>query len=157
LAGERRAASERARRRAGAGQNALGRATRARDAGAQATLAALVGASAPLNRDSGVLRGKRAIWGGRSGVRAVLYMGALAATRFNPPVKAFYGGLLATGKPKKVVVIKRIADSSPGDALCVQQPCSNVESSVSLLWRPLSAAATMSGQVVLIIYPLTLK
>ena len=67
-------------------------------------LAALVGV-APLNRDSGVLRGKRAIWGGRSGVRAALYMGALAATRFNPAVKAFYGRLLATGKPKKVALV----------------------------------------------------
>ena len=67
-------------------------------------LAALVGV-APLNRDSGVLRGKRAIWGGRSEVRAALYMGALAATRFNPTVKAFYGRLLAAGKPRKVALV----------------------------------------------------
>ena len=60
---------------------------------------------APLNRDSGVLRGKRAIWGGRSEVRAALYMGALAATRFNPTVKAFYGRLLAAGKPRKVALV----------------------------------------------------
>jgi transposase len=67
-------------------------------------LAALVGV-APLNRDSGVLRGKRAIWGGRSEVRAALYMGALAATRFNPSIKAFYGRLLLAGKPKKVALV----------------------------------------------------
>jgi transposase len=67
-------------------------------------LAALVGV-APLNRDSGILRGKRAIWGGRSGVRAALYMGALVATRCNPAVKAFYKRLLAAGKPKKVSLV----------------------------------------------------
>ncbi len=60
---------------------------------------------APLNRDSGVLRGKRSIWGGRSEVRAALYMGALVATRFNPALKAFYGRLLAAGKPKKVALV----------------------------------------------------
>ena len=67
-------------------------------------LAALVGV-APLNRDSGILRGKRAIWGGRSGVRAALYMGALVATRCNPTVKVFYERLLAAGKPKKVALV----------------------------------------------------
>jgi transposase len=67
-------------------------------------LAALVGV-APLNRDSGILRGKRAIWGGRSGVRAALYMGALVAMRCNPAVKAFYKRLLAAGKPKKVSLV----------------------------------------------------
>ena len=67
-------------------------------------LAALVGV-APLNRDSGILRGKRAIWGGRSGVRAALYMGALVATRCNPAVKVFYERLLAAGKPKKVALV----------------------------------------------------
>jgi transposase len=64
-------------------------------------IAALVGV-APLNRDSGQWRGKRAIWGGRAPVRAVLYMAALAATRHNPIVKAFYTRLQAAGKPKKV-------------------------------------------------------
>jgi transposase len=67
-------------------------------------LAALVGV-APLNRDSGILRGKRATWGGRSGVRAALYMGALVATRCNPTVKMFYERLLAAGKPKKVALV----------------------------------------------------
>lgn len=66
-------------------------------------LAALIGV-APLNRDSGGYRGKRRIWGGRARVRAVLYMGALAATRCNPVIKAFYERLLAAGKLKKVAL-----------------------------------------------------
>jgi transposase len=48
-------------------------------------LAALVGV-APLNRDSGAFRGRRAVWGGRATVRAALYMGALVATRHNPQI-----------------------------------------------------------------------
>jgi transposase len=64
-------------------------------------IAALVGV-APFNRESGQWRGKRAIWGGRASVRAVLYMGALVATRYNPIIKAFYARLLAAGTPKKV-------------------------------------------------------
>jgi transposase len=67
-------------------------------------LAALVGV-APLNRDSGAFRGRRAVWGGRSGVRAALYMGALVATRYNPQIKEFYERLLAAGKPKKVALV----------------------------------------------------
>lgn len=67
-------------------------------------IAALVGV-APLNRDSGTLRGKRTVWGGRAQVRAVLYMGALVAARFNPVIRAFYHRLCAAGKTKKVVVI----------------------------------------------------
>jgi transposase len=67
--------------------------------------AALVGVAPFFNRDSGILRGKRAIWGGRSGVRAALYMGALVATRCNPAVKVFYERLLAAGKPKKVALV----------------------------------------------------
>ena len=67
-------------------------------------LAALAGV-APLNRDSGTLRGRRAVWGGRAQVRAVLYMGALAATRFNPAVKGFYERLLVAGKPRKVALV----------------------------------------------------
>ena len=52
-------------------------------------IAALVGV-APYNRDRGALRGKRAVWGGRSRVRAVLYMGALVASRHNPAIRDFY-------------------------------------------------------------------
>ena len=67
-------------------------------------IAALVGV-APYNRDSGALRGKRAVWGGRSRVRAVLYMGALVASRHNPAIGDFYQRLLAAGKPKKVALV----------------------------------------------------
>ena len=67
-------------------------------------IAALVGV-APYNRDSGARRGKRAVWGGRSRVRAVLYMGALVASRHNPAIRDFYQRLLAAGKPKKVALI----------------------------------------------------
>ena len=59
---------------------------------------------APLNRDSGTFRGRRAIWGGRSGVRATLYMAALVATRYNPVIRAFYQRLYGAGKPKKVAL-----------------------------------------------------
>ena len=67
-------------------------------------IAALVGV-APYNRDSGTLRDKRAVWGGRSRVRAVLYMGALVASRHNPAIRDFYQRLLAAGKPKKVALV----------------------------------------------------
>ena len=66
-------------------------------------IAALVGV-APLNCDSGTLRGRRTIWGGRAHVRTVLYMGTLVATRYNPRIKAFYERLLAVGKVKKVAL-----------------------------------------------------
>ena len=67
-------------------------------------IAALVGV-APFNRDSGILRGKRAVWGGRSRVRGVLYMGALTATRWNPVIRDFYQKLLAADKPKKLALV----------------------------------------------------
>jgi transposase len=67
-------------------------------------LSALVGV-APFNRDSGKIRGKREIWGGRAPVRATLYMGALVATRHNPVIKEFYERLLKAGKPKKVALV----------------------------------------------------
>jgi transposase len=66
-------------------------------------IAALVGV-APLNRDSGKYRGRRAIWGGRSQVRVVLYMAARAAIRFNPVIRLFAERLKKAGKPYKVVV-----------------------------------------------------
>ena len=66
-------------------------------------IAALVGV-APLNCDSGTLRGRRTIWGGRAHVRTVLYMGTLVATRYNPRIKTFYERLLAAGKVKKVAL-----------------------------------------------------
>lgn len=66
-------------------------------------IAALVGV-APLNRDSGLFRGRRKVWGGRVQVRSALYMGALVATRHNPTIRAFYQRLLGAGKPKKVAL-----------------------------------------------------
>lgn len=67
-------------------------------------IAALVGV-APLNHDSGSKRGKRSIWGGRPQVRAVLYMAALVATRFNPVISALYIRLCSAGKAKKVALV----------------------------------------------------
>jgi transposase len=66
-------------------------------------IAALVGV-APFNRDSGTWRGKRTVWGGRAGVRATLYMAALAASRWNPAIAAFYRHLRDLGKPPKVAL-----------------------------------------------------
>jgi transposase len=66
-------------------------------------IAALVGV-APLNRDSGTLRGKRLVYGGRAPVRAVLYMAALVASKCNPVIRAFYQRLRAAGKPAKVAL-----------------------------------------------------
>jgi transposase len=67
-------------------------------------IAALAGV-APLNRDSGTMRGKRTIWGGRARLRAVLYMAALVASRRNPIIAAFYQHLMAAGKTKKVALV----------------------------------------------------
>ena len=66
-------------------------------------ISALVGV-APFNRDSGKLRGRRRIRGGRSSVRTALYMATLSATRYNAPIKQFYERLLAKGKHKKVAL-----------------------------------------------------
>ncbi|MCH9010351.1 MAG: IS110 family transposase [Chloroflexi bacterium] len=67
-------------------------------------IAHLVGV-APLNRDSGLFKGKRIVWGGRARIRRALYMAALVATRYNPVIKAFYQRLCAAGKAKKVALI----------------------------------------------------
>ena len=67
-------------------------------------VAALVGV-APFNRDSGRMRGKRAIYGGRRPVRHGLYMAALVAARHNPILRGFYLRLRAAGKPAKVALI----------------------------------------------------
>lgn len=65
-------------------------------------IAALVGV-APLNRDSGTLKGRRAVWGGRASVRSALYMAALTAVRpGNGALALFHQRLLAAGKPFKV-------------------------------------------------------
>lgn len=89
-------------------------------------IAKLVGV-APLADDSGRRRGKRRTWGGRSEVRAVLFMAARVAKAHNPVIKAFYERLLASGKPKKVAIVAcmrklltilnaMLRDASPWDA-----------------------------------------
>jgi transposase len=67
-------------------------------------IGALVGV-APLNRDSGTLRGRRTTWGGRATVRSALYMAALVAARHNPVIATFYKRLRAAGKPAKVALV----------------------------------------------------
>lgn len=67
-------------------------------------LAALVGV-APINRDSGLLRGHRAIAGGRFAVRSTLYMATLAAIRWNPLIRAHYNQLRDRGRPAKVAIV----------------------------------------------------
>jgi len=66
-------------------------------------VAALAGV-APFPRDSGTLKGRRAIWGGRAHVRAALYMAALVATRRNPMIRAFSQRLCQAGKAKKLAL-----------------------------------------------------
>jgi transposase len=67
-------------------------------------ICALVGV-APFNRDSGRIKGKREVWGGRARVRTALYMSAMVASRHNPAIREFYERLLAAGKPKKVALV----------------------------------------------------
>jgi transposase len=67
-------------------------------------VAALVGV-APINRDSGQMRGKRTIAGGRAEVRNALYMATLAAIRWNPVINKHYHGLVDRGRPKKVALV----------------------------------------------------
>ena len=67
-------------------------------------IAKLVGV-APLSRDSGTLRGRRFVQGGRASVRGVLYMGALVATKRNAVIRTFYQRLVAAGKPKKLALV----------------------------------------------------
>lgn len=59
---------------------------------------------APFNRDSGTMRGKRTVFGGRAVVRSALYMGTLSAIRYNPVIKVFYERLVQAGKPAKVAI-----------------------------------------------------
>jgi len=60
---------------------------------------------APFNRDSGTMRGKRCIWGGRGVVRTAAYMSAVSAIRFNPLIKPFYKRLIDAGKLRKVAMV----------------------------------------------------
>ena len=82
-------------------------------------IAALVGV-APFNRDSGALRGKRNLWGGRARVRTALYMGALVASRFNPVIRDFYQRLLSAGKPKKLALTALYAQAADNPQLHAQ-------------------------------------
>ncbi len=67
-------------------------------------IAALAGV-APVNRDSGQMRGRRTIAGGRTDVRNVLYMATLSATRWNPVISQHYKSLTERGRPKKVALV----------------------------------------------------
>jgi len=67
-------------------------------------IAALVGV-APMNRDSGQIRGRRSTWGGRSSVRRVLYMAVVSAIRCNPVIRSMYERLRSAGKPAKVAIV----------------------------------------------------
>jgi transposase len=67
-------------------------------------IAALVGV-APFNRDSGWMKGTRAIWGGRASVRTVLYMAVHSARRHNPVIQVFYDRLIHAGKLPKVALV----------------------------------------------------
>ena len=67
-------------------------------------IASLVGV-APKNRDSGAWRGKRCCWGGRSGVRRLLYMAVLSSVRHDARLKVFYERLRGVGKPAKVALV----------------------------------------------------
>lgn len=67
-------------------------------------IAALVGV-APFARDSGTLRGRRTVSGGRAAVRSVLYMAALVGVRYNDVLRGFYESLLSRGKSKKVALV----------------------------------------------------
>lgn len=66
-------------------------------------VAALCGL-APFNRDSGAMRGKRRIRGGRAPIRTVLYMAMMSAIQHNPVMKRFYHSLVSAGKHKKVAL-----------------------------------------------------
>lgn len=67
-------------------------------------IAALVGV-APFPRDSGRMRGKRMVWGGRAPVRAALYLSIWSASKWNPVIRVFYERLRAKGKPPKVAQV----------------------------------------------------
>ena len=59
---------------------------------------------APFNRDSGQMRGKRRIRGGRAPIRTVLYMAMMSAIQHNTIIKKFYQHLVEQGKHKKVAL-----------------------------------------------------
>ena len=67
-------------------------------------IASLAGV-APVNRDSGLMRGRRTVWGGRQAVRNALYMAAVSGIRHNPAIRARYTRLREQGKPAKVAIV----------------------------------------------------
>jgi transposase len=60
---------------------------------------------APINRDSGVLPGRRMIMGGRTTVRNALFMASVSAARWNPAIRVFYQRLVKAGRPAKIARI----------------------------------------------------
>lgn len=82
---------------------------------------------APLSRDSGTFTGQRTTWGGRASPRTATYMATLSAVRYDPTLKAFYDGLLARGKLKKVALVAAarklltILNARMRDALLAEQ------------------------------------
>ena len=67
--------------------------------------AASLAGCAPHPRDSGTMRGRRTVWGGRASLKRALFMAALAARRHNPQLRAFFERLTANGKPKMVALV----------------------------------------------------
>lgn len=100
-------------------------------------IAALVGV-APLNRDSGTMRGKRTVWGGRAKLRSVLYMAALVASRHNTIIAAFYQRLLDAGKMKKVALVA-----------CMRKLLTILNAMIRTMtiWQPESALRYVSTEV----------
>ena len=98
-------------------------------------IAKLVGV-APLSRDSGTLRGRRFVQGGRASVRAMLYMAALVATRRNAVIRAFYQRLVAAGKPKKLALVA-----------CIRKLLTMLNAMVrsTTRWHDTAASATTVG------------
>jgi transposase len=95
-------------------------------------IAALAGL-APFARESGLQRGRRAIWGGRGDARAMLFLAAQSAARWNAPLRIFYERLVGRGKPKKaalaavarkllVAINAMIRDQRPWEPAVVLQP-----------------------------------
>jgi len=70
-------------------------------------MASLVGV-APFNRDSGKMRGRRMVFGGRTSVRNLLYMAALVASRHNKTIREFYSRLRNSGKTAEVRIVAAI-------------------------------------------------
>ncbi len=112
-------------------------------------VAALVGV-APFNRDSGTMRGKRQIWGGRSRLRAVLYMGEMVASRFNPVIRDFYQRLLAAGRPKRplyrIVVVRLRHDLPHSEPASLRDYPTQVQytRSIGCLTEPLAESRTLA-------------